>query len=155
MAKSQSGPEDPADTLSDFADSARNLALVLSLLPATILTKYNLTGMQYTLLRCFLDKGEWTATQLTDVLPVKAPRISRLVDGVVERGFLRRSTLGHDRRVVVLTLTDEGREIAAEIHEREDEYQSRLMRDINEDEKKRFLSTAAKIARNYASLGNE
>ena len=122
---------------------------------ATILEEYKITGMEFTLLKSFLDRDEWTATQLTDVLPVKAPRISRLVNGLVERGLLMRSIPRHDRRVVGLTLTDEGREIAADIHDQVDEYQSRLLQDISEDEKNRFLATAAKIARNYASLGNE
>ena len=154
MNGSRSRSGDSADTLSDFADSARDLALVLSRATATILTKYNLTGMEYTLLRSFLDKGEWTATQLTDVLPVKAPRISRLVNGLVERGFLQRSTPGHDRRVVVLSLTDEGNAITSDVRERVIEYQSKLVTDISEEEKKKFLATVAKIARNHATLSN-
>ena len=155
MDERQHGSEQPSETLSDYADSVRALAQAVSKSTATVLEKYNITGMEFTLLKSFLGREEWTASQLTDVLPVKAPRISRLVNGLVERGLLKRSIPRHDRRVVVLTLTDEGRESAADIHEQVDEYQSRLMRDINEDEKKRFLSTAAKIARNYASLGNE
>ena len=153
--ENQPGTEHSADTLSNYADSVNALAQVMSRATATILEEYKITGTEFTLLKSFLDRDEWTATQLTDVLPVKAPRISRLVNGLVERGLLMRSVPRHDRRVVVLTLTDEGREIAADIHERVDEYQSRLMRDVGENEKKRFLSTAAKIARNYASLGSE
>ena len=153
--ENQPGPEHSADTLSNYADSVNALAQVMSRATATILEEYKITGMEFTLLKSFLDRDEWTATQLTDVLPVKAPRISRLVNGLVERGLLMRSIPRHDRRVVGLTLTDEGREIAADIHDQVDEYQSRLLQDISEDEKNRFLSTAAKIARNYASLGNE
>ena len=34
---------------------------------------YNLIPLEFTLLRTFLDKEEWTTTQLAQVLPVKPP----------------------------------------------------------------------------------
>ena len=74
-----------------------------------------LTSNEFTLIRCFVDQEEWTATELTDVLPADASRISRLVDGLVSRGLLRRRRRTDDRRVVRLLLTDAGSSAVREV----------------------------------------
>ena len=66
----------------------------------------DITGLEYRLL-CYCLDGSRTATQLAQVLPVDASRISLVVTRLVDRGFLGRRRLRSDRRVVMLELTEE------------------------------------------------
>ena len=75
---------------------------------AQIVGAHGLTHVEFALLRLFLEVEEWTATQLSQALPLAPPGISRSVTKLVDRGLIRRRRLLSDRRVVVLTLTQEG-----------------------------------------------
>ena len=48
---------------------------------------YGLISMEFAMLKAFVAQEEWTVTQLTEVLPADAPRVSRLVSRLVDRGF--------------------------------------------------------------------
>lgn len=41
---------------------------------------------------------------------------SKLIDGLVERGYVRRETAPDDRRKLVLALTDTGKDVLASVH---------------------------------------
>ena len=56
----------------------------------------------------FLEVEEWTATQLARAVPLSPSTISRTVEKLVHRSPVQRRRLLSDRRVVTLTLTDEG-----------------------------------------------
>ena len=76
---------------------------------ADLVAPHDLIPMEFALLRLFLRREEWTTTQLAQALPVKLSRISRIVTKLVDRGLILRRRLRSDRRVVILTLTEEGR----------------------------------------------
>ena len=95
---------------------------------------YDLIPLEFALLRAFLGKEEWTTTQLAQVLPVKAPRISRVVTKMVDRGLMRRRRARNDRRVVFLTLTDEGKALTLELHRRVQAYDATLSKGVCEEE---------------------
>ena len=99
-----------------------------------------------------MGKREWTITQLAQVLPVKAPRISRLVTKMVDRGLIRRQRLRNDRRVVFLTLTDEGKALTLELHRRVQAYDSTLSEGVSEEEMAAFLSVTSKVLANFSAL---
>ena len=69
---------------------------------------FNLTPLEFALIRLLLIDLECTATALTHMLSVNAPTISRLVSKLVDRGVLHRRRPRKDRRVVLLKLTEEG-----------------------------------------------
>ena len=68
---------------------------------------YGLMLLDFALLRPFLERKEWTTTQLAHALPVNVSRVSRrLVTKVVGMGLMRRRSC---RRVVMLALTEGGK----------------------------------------------
>lgn len=111
---------------------------------------YNLTPLDFALLRLFLTDEEWTPTALSRMLPVEVSAISRLVTKLVDRGLLYRRRPRSDRRVVLLKLTEEGTALAREIHQGVHAYEDALVQDIPEEEMESFLSTIRKILDNYA-----
>ena len=73
-----------------------------------IVAPFELSTLHFAVLRRFLHREKWTSTELLQLIPVGAPRMSRIVAKLVERRLLRRRRLRNDRRVVILALTQEG-----------------------------------------------
>jgi DNA-binding MarR family transcriptional regulator len=57
----------------------------------------------------FVDEGGERASQLAERLAVAKPTIPAVVDGLVDRGYLKRSADCDDRRATKITLTSAGR----------------------------------------------
>ena len=84
-------------------------------------------------------------------LPVKTPHISRVVSNLVDRGLIRRRRLRNDRRVVFLTLTDDGKALTLELHRRVQSYETTLSQGVSEDEMAVFAFVTSKVMSNYAA----
>ena len=56
-----------------------------------------------------VDEGGERASHLADKLAVAKPTITAVVDGLVERGFVKRTVDSDDRRATKITLTAAGR----------------------------------------------
>ena len=118
------------------------------------LAPYHLTPMEFNLLRfCLIERGEEiTATQLSQMLPIDASRVSRIVTAVVDRGLLVRRRLPEDRRVVMLHLSSEGRDITVRALASMDAFVARLMEGIGEDDIQVFVSVFSQMVANHATF---
>src|SRR5256885_572391 len=67
---------------------------------------------QYRVLAIVAD-GDERASKLADRLALAKPTVTAVVDGLVERGLLKRSTVVGDRRAVQLGITAAGRRALA------------------------------------------
>ena len=114
-------------------------------------TPHGLTTLEYDLLWYCLE-GERTATELAQFLPVDGSRVSRLVTGLVDRSLLRRRRLRSDRRIVMLSLTDAGRETTSGIFENMRRYYAMLTEDIGAEEMRVFASVTARIVAKHAAV---
>ncbi len=127
-----------------------NLFNVLDKSMAQKVAPHGITGIEYSLLWYCLE-GEWTATRLAQVLPVDAARISRIVTELVDKGLLSRRRLRSDRRIVMLRLTEEGRELASHISQEMQRYYVILTEGIGEEEIRVFEDFISKIIANHAA----
>lgn len=115
--------------------------------------RYNLTAHELNLLSaCLRRKEECTATELARILPVDASRISRIVTILVDRGLLRRRRLPSDRRVVMLSLSEEGVELTSRILDSINQNDARLMEGIDEDEISVFASVVSRVVANHDAM---
>ena len=144
----------PTGNLStDLCSCVAGLVNTLAKGAADLMAPHGLLPLDLALLRLFLDKDEWTVTQMAETLQVKTPRISRVVTNLVGRGLIRRRRPRNDRRVVILTLTDEGQALALELYRRVQSYETTLSQGVSEEEMATFASVTSKVMANYASLG--
>ena len=111
-----------------------------------------LISMEFSILKSFAEKSEWTVTQLSDVLPADAPRISRLVSKLVDRGLLRRRRRTDDRRVVLLRLTQQGKDLSEELRQRVTEHEIRLLEGVSPEELDTLRAVTSKILANHAVM---
>ncbi len=72
------------------------------------LTEVELSYPQSMMLYALLEKGSMTVGELAQHLRVTQGVVSRMVDRLVEKGMLFRERDSHDRRVVLVTLSESG-----------------------------------------------
>ena len=138
----QGGPA-PTPPPLDLGECVTGLANAVARGMEEQVAPYNLIPLEFAILRAFLDREEWTTTQLAKALPVTLSCISRIVTKLVDRDLLRRRRLRSDRRVVALTL---------ELHRRVQAYDARLSVGVHEEELAVFASVLSKVMANYTAL---
>ena len=119
---------------------------------AELAASYGLIPLDFSLLRLFLERKEWTTTQLAEVLPVNPSRISRVVKKMVGMGLMRRRRQRTDRRIVMPALTEEGKALTSELHRSVQAYDAMLSEGVSEEEMAVFASVLAKVMANYTAL---
>ena len=137
------------------ADLGESMALLVNVVyrgMAEQVAPHELNLLEFALLRAFLDQEEWTTTRLAQLLPVKTPRISRVVTKLVDRGLIRRQRNRNDRRVVFLTLTDKGKALTMDLHRRVQEFDATLIKGVSEEEMSVFTSVTSRVMANYSAL---
>lgn len=116
------------------------------------LANHGIIPIEFSVLRLCLERTECTATDLAEELPIDASRVSRLVNRLVEKDLLVRRRLTEDRRVVMLSLSERGDELARYLLGQLWAYYASLTENINEDDLQQFASTASAIMANYEAL---
>ncbi len=153
--RSQDSPDRSAEDLS--SSLGVNIARLFNVFDKAIRQKvvlYDLTAIEYNLLWHCL-KEEQTATELAQILPVDGSRISRMVTRLVDRGLLRRRRSRDDRRIVMLSLTEEGSEFTSRILQNMRCQYATFTKGISEEEMLTFESVISKIIANYASMESQ
>src|SRR5579859_17829 len=82
---------------------------------ADALRPLHLTPSQAEVLRVLQDHEPLSLIALGDLLVCETGSPSRLVQGLVEAGLIERIPSATDKRMVTLTLTDAGKEMAAKV----------------------------------------
>ena len=141
---------DPSSGLqSNIGRLVSNLAYDIDRGIAQEMAPHDLLPLEVHLLMICREMGECSATQLVQLLPVDAARISRLVNTLVEKGLMRRRRLRNDRRVVMLRLSDNGEALIPEITRKLEGFYAGLTEGLSEQEVEAFTSAVMKIIANY------
>ena len=85
--------------------------------------------------------------QLAALLGLEKSTVSRLVAGLVERGWVTRSRNSHNRRLYRLTLTEDGRAIAASVGEELRAEHQQLLGELTPDERRALAVGLAGLVR--------
>ena len=107
-----------------------------------------------TLVNCYEGTAD-TVTGISRTAPVDAARISRAAWELSERGLIRRERLQSDRRIVILSLTDEGYALAEAARNRVIDRNVTLLEGVTDEQKATFTAVSEKILANYAALNPE
>jgi DNA-binding MarR family transcriptional regulator len=136
-------PETPVDD--DLAVGmliGRARSTVLTNLDAQ-LEQYGLTGAQYGVLKNLVDATAVTAADLSRILHYDTGSMTRMLDRLEEKAFLRRERGKEDRRVVYLRLTPTGRALLPKLRAAATRVLTRHLSGFRADEVealKRYLS---------------
>jgi DNA-binding MarR family transcriptional regulator len=79
------------------------------------LVRMGISMAQLHILYTLQRSGEMPMSRLADVLHVSLSNATGLIDRIEERGFIERTGVPEDRRVVVISVTDAGRRMLEEV----------------------------------------
>ena len=136
----------------DMGTCVTGLANAVARSIAELVESNGLMPLDFALLRLFLEREEWTTTQMAEALPVTLSLVSRVVTKMVGMGLMRRRRRRSDRRIVMLALTEEGMALAQDLHMRVQAYDAMLSEGVSAQEMAVFTSVTSKVMANYASL---
>ncbi|MGW0821373.1 MarR family winged helix-turn-helix transcriptional regulator [Streptomyces sp. NPDC002845] len=103
-----------------------------------------ITALQYTSLTVLERHDGLSAAQLARDSFVTAQSIADLVRSLESRGLVRRERNPHNRRELLILLTDAGRELLASYAEPMRELEERMLRDLTARQADQFRQTLSK-----------
>jgi DNA-binding MarR family transcriptional regulator len=112
-----------------------------------------LTLAQYYLLHPLEHGGPVALSQLAECAGIAAPTATRLVDGLERAGVVRRERSRRDRRSVLVSLTDAGRERLAAKHRQLAERRQVLYDSLEPEERESSERLLRHLARIIDQLG--
>jgi DNA-binding MarR family transcriptional regulator len=107
----------------------------------------DLTNDQHYILRYIHQASVCTSSELADAFEVNKSAITAIINRMVDRGLILRTRDENDRRVIYLTLTDEGRELFEQTQEKIRLLVESIITQFEETEIKNFIDTYEKLAR--------
>jgi len=105
-----------------------------------------LTLPQYHLLDPLESEGALPVGVLAQEAGVAAPTATKMVDGLVRAGLVERAPSQHDRRVVLIALTDAGRDALAAKRERVKAVRSEIHAQLSETERNQAAALLQRLA---------
>ncbi len=101
---------------------------------AASLSEWDLSPHQAMALRTALAADGERVSDLAGRLRIAARSATEVIDGLEERGLLRREPSPTDRRAVLVQVTDAGRELAAQVEQARREAQQAMLDRLDEGE---------------------
>lgn len=107
----------------------------------------------YKLLHCeAANAANATVATLARELEVDAGAITRAIDRLEAKGLVQRERATHDRRVVLVALTDAGRAVASQLPALLGETQRQLLHGFDEDEQEALRAALDRLEANLQNL---
>lgn len=96
--------------------NVRYTANFLASLSNNFMSKYDLTMPQFNILRILRGAGDVMAVNtIKERMVEKSPNTTRLMDKLIDKGFISRERCENDRRVVYVKITNKGLELLAKL----------------------------------------
>ncbi len=93
----------------------------------SFLDRFDLTAQQFNILRILRGAGQPLSTlQIRERMLDKMSDTSRIVDRLIVKKLVQKTVCTHDKRLVDVIITDEGKKILASIDELNDEMDSMI-----------------------------
>jgi len=99
----------------------------------------------YVGLKILSIKSPCTANELAQALDQTPSAVTRLLDKLEALGYVRREPHALDRRALQIVMTDEGRQMWAQLKERGDAAMAYALRDLTPEEREQLLSLMTRV----------
>ncbi|WP_166246206.1 MarR family winged helix-turn-helix transcriptional regulator [Paenibacillus turpanensis] len=86
-----------------------------------------------------LEEHVLTIGELAERLSLEGSTVSRLVDTLVKKGFVNRVLNEHNRREVLVSITDKGRRSLQQVREQSLQYFRSILSDVPDDDQYQIL----------------
>ena len=109
------------------------------------LASFNISSAQWAILEACHEGEADTLTSLARVIPIDSASISRQVERLVRAGLVQRRRSTRDRRLVRLSLTDEGNRLMPELAERVQANNAKFLAGITKREQEAMMRTIQRM----------
>jgi MarR family transcriptional regulator, 2-MHQ and catechol-resistance regulon repressor len=109
------------------------------------MTKNKLGITEFSVLEVLYQKGKQTIQQIGNCILVSSGSMTYVIDKLEQRGLLSRNACPDDRRVIHVTLTDEGNELMNEIMPKYHEVVNHMFDSLNSDEAETLVQLLKKV----------
>ncbi|MGB3633651.1 MAG: MarR family transcriptional regulator [Rubrobacteraceae bacterium] len=116
------------------------------------LAPYGLTAVQLDVLVNLWSKDGIEQRELTVLMDMKGPTLTRVVDGLVTRGLVRRREDKNDARVKRLFLTPSGKEMEAKLSDESARFRSQLFKGFSEEDLDSLRKGLLRVAENVENI---
>jgi MarR family transcriptional regulator, organic hydroperoxide resistance regulator len=110
------------------------------------LKKFGLTGPQFYILHLLHEHGKMTVTELAEKLEVKPSAVTVMIERLHKNQFVTRERDENDRRVVVMELTEQGKDVLNQACDKRKEVLKRYLSYLNTDEIQSLVRIYEKLA---------
>jgi DNA-binding MarR family transcriptional regulator len=107
-------------------------------------TETVLSDIQLAALAALARHDSMTPGELAEHEKVQPPSMTRVIAVLEERGLVRREPHATDRRQVILTVTEEGRDVVQRVRRRREAWLAQRLQELTPDERQ-ILHAAAPI----------
>ncbi len=132
----------------------RNLATAIRLINDQKLLEFGITNQQARLLgairRSLFDGVNISRKYLEDMMGLRGPSVTSLLNGLEKNGFIIRYTAKDDGRAMQISVTEKGDKIVDEINQVFAETEQQLLSGMTEDEKDKFTALLHKALVNIS-----
>ncbi|PGS46442.1 MarR family winged helix-turn-helix transcriptional regulator [Bacillus sp. AFS041924] len=112
------------------------------------LAKNNIGITEFSVLEVLYQKGQQTIQQIGNSILVSSGSMTYVIDKLEQRGLLIRSDCPNDRRVIHVTLTDDGNGLMDEIMPKYNEFVNQMFKSLDSDESEMFVQLLKKVRNN-------
>lgn len=113
-----------------------------------IARSYGLSFSQFMVLEALYSKGNLSIGEVREAILSSVGTISLVVKNLEKMGYVKRKTDENDKRVSILSLTDEGRDVIEKVIPENEAMIYDYMKDLNEEETATLLSLLKKLGAN-------
>jgi len=110
------------------------------------LIKYNLSITEFSVLEVLYHMEKQTIQQIGNRVLISSGSMTYVIDKLEQRGLLIRSACSDDRRVIHVTLTDDGHELIEKIMPKHQELVNYMLGSLNNDEAKILVKLLKKVS---------
>jgi len=115
--------------------------------------EYNLTPIQYGVLTGLLENPGIDQITLAREVGIDRTNVADVLQRLEKRKLVVRETAEHDRRMKLVNLTPEGRNILADMYQAMMNTQHKLLAPLNEQEQELFLDLLVRLVNENNHLG--
>ena len=116
-----------------------------------IARSYGLSFSQFMVLEALYSKGNLSIGEVREAILSSVGTISLVVKNLEKMGYVKRKTDENDKRVSILSLTKEGRDLIGKVIPENETMIYDYMKDLSEEETKTLLGLLKKLGEN---IGN-
>lgn len=116
-----------------------------------IARSYGLSLSQFMVLEALYSKGNLSIGEVREAILSSVGTISLVVKNLEKMGYVKRKTDENDKRVSILSLTKEGRDVIGKVIPENETMIYDYMKDLSEEETKTLLGLLKKLGEN---IGN-